>query len=106
MYNYYPNYPTPNNDIVWVQGESGAKSFMVAPNKSVLLMDSEAQRFYIKTSDASGMPLPLRVFDYTEVSDTPQEVSRSEYESLSARIEELEKTIKKPRVKKEDTENA
>ena len=29
-------------------------------------MDSESQRFYLKSSDASGMPLPLRIFEYSE----------------------------------------
>lgn len=58
----------PRNDsgINWVQGEAAAKSYLVAPNTSVFLMDSEKNTFYIKSADASGMPLPLRVFDYTE----------------------------------------
>ena len=54
----------------WVQGIEAAKSYMVAPNSTVLLMDSESQRFYLKSSDASGMPLPLRVFEYTETTQT------------------------------------
>ena len=29
-------------------------------------MDSESNTFYIKSSDQSGMPMPLRIFDYTE----------------------------------------
>jgi hypothetical protein len=49
-----------------VQGEAGAKSWAVAPGKSVMLMDSENSVFYIKTTDNSGIPLPLRIFDYTE----------------------------------------
>ena len=52
--------------ILWVQGEAGAKSWAVAPGKSVMLMDSENSVFYIKTTDNSGIPLPLRIFDYTE----------------------------------------
>ena len=60
-----------NNGIIWVQGESGAKSYLIAgPNQSVLLMDSENNVFYIKSSDASGMPMPLRIFDYTERINT------------------------------------
>lgn len=55
-----------NSGVNWVQGEAGARSWLVAPNTTVLLMDSEADRFYLKTTDASGMPLPLRIFDYTE----------------------------------------
>ena len=56
----------PSNGIVWVQGENAAKSYPVAPNTTVMLLDSESSTFYLKTSDASGMPLPLRVFDYKE----------------------------------------
>lgn len=68
-----PNYvnanQTPKNDtnsIIWVQGEAGAKAYPVQPGCSVVLMDSENPYFYIKMADASGMPLPLRVFEYSE----------------------------------------
>lgn len=79
--NYQPIYPqysyvpqvqqsqtVQQNDsgILWVQGEAGAKSWAVAPGKSVMLMDSESNTFYIKSSDNSGMPMPLRIFDYKE----------------------------------------
>jgi len=67
--NYVP-YTTPatpqQSGILWVQGEAGAKSYLVGAGQSVLLMDSENQCFYIKSTDASGMPMPLRTFDYTE----------------------------------------
>lgn len=33
-----------NNGILWVSGEVGAKSYLVAPGTSVLLMDSESER--------------------------------------------------------------
>lgn len=55
-----------NNGVNWVQGEAGAKSWLTAPNTTVMLMDSEADVFYLKSADASGIPLPLRIFDYTE----------------------------------------
>ena len=54
--------------LIWVQGEAGAKSYLVAPGNTVMLMDSESERFYIKSADASGMPLPLRVFAYQELT--------------------------------------
>ncbi|MBR5286449.1 MAG: hypothetical protein IKU30_06065 [Clostridia bacterium] len=57
-----------NNGVIWVQGESGAKSYIIAPNTTVLLMDSESNRFYLKSSDASGMPQPLRIFEYSEIA--------------------------------------
>ena len=55
-----------NNGITWVQGENAAKSYPVAPGNSILLMDSESSVMYIKSTDQSGMPQPLRIFDYTE----------------------------------------
>jgi hypothetical protein len=58
--------PAQNNGIQWVQGETGAKAFVIGAGQSVLLMDSESNVFYIKSTDNSGMPLPLRIFDYTE----------------------------------------
>ena len=56
----------PQTGINWVQGEAGAKSFVVMAGQTVMLMDAENNVFYIKSTDASGMPLPLRIFDYTE----------------------------------------
>lgn len=56
----------PNSGLIWVQGEAGAKSYLVAPGNTVMLMDSEGKRFYLKSADTSGMPMPLRVFEYKE----------------------------------------
>ena len=86
-----------NNGILWVQGETGAKSYLVAPGQSVLLKDSEQSSFYIKSSDNSGMPQPLRIFDYVErktetaakVPDKAEEyVTRSEFEKRLAELTE------------------
>ena len=50
----------------WVQGEAGAKSWFVAPGATVLLMDSENQRFYLKSADMNGMPA-MKTYEYVEV---------------------------------------
>lgn len=67
---YQPTYFSPmysqqtqNNGIIWVQGEAGAKSYLVAPNTTVQLWDSEKQVIYLKSADASGMP-SMKVLDY------------------------------------------
>ena len=84
--------------IIWVQGEEGAKAYMVASGNSVLLMDSENSVFYIKSTDASGMPQPLRIFDYTErgknatqkaESENDKFVTREEFDALRARFDAL-----------------
>lgn len=63
--------------IQWVQGEAGAKAYWVAPGASVMLMDSEEPRFYIKSADGAGMPMPLRIFDYTERQQSQQPVMQT-----------------------------
>lgn len=119
QYNYVPQQqvtqpivsqqPTNDNGILWVQGEAGAKSWAVAPGKSVMLMDSESSTFYIKSSDASGMPMPLRIFDYKERTipqtqpqvaqhqeiDTSQFVTREEF---NKKLDELFMTKKEVEV--------
>lgn len=65
-----------NNSLIWVQGEAGAKSYLIAPGNTVMLMDAENSVFYLKSADASGMPMPLRIFDYKERTEAaPQAFS-------------------------------
>ena len=93
-----------NQGLLWVSGEVGAKSYLVAPNSTVLLMDSDSQRFYLKSADNAGMP-NLRIFEYTEVTNVPQNVpqalntdlkeldskyvTREEYECLKRQYESI-----------------
>ena len=58
------------NGLTWVQGEAGAKSWFVAPGATVLLMDSEGQRFYLKSADMNGVPA-MKTFEYHEVGAQP-----------------------------------
>ena len=62
--------PAMSTGIIWVQGEAGAKSYLVAPNTTVQLWDSERQTIYIKSADASGMP-SIKTLDYT-IRELPQ----------------------------------
>ncbi len=96
--NYFPQYypgamPTPvpqqTNGINWVNGENEAKSYPVAPGQSALMLDKNDSVMYIKSSDLSGMSLPLRIFDFTERSNGEQPqlkdesyISRTEFESF------------------------
>lgn len=96
-----------NNGIIWVQGEQAAKGYPVAPNQSVLLMDSEQSAFYIKSADNAGMPQPLRIFDYSErstnsvpvqqASQQPEQnfVTHTEFEEKLEEIKSMIKTTTK-----------
>lgn len=95
-----------NSGIIWVQGEAGAKSYLVAPNTTVQLWDSEDQIIYLKSADASGMP-SIKTLEYTirdvtnnskAVSDlTDKYITRDEYDSLKRQIDSLKGDIKKLR---------
>lgn len=67
------------NGLIWVQGEAGAKSWFVNPGATVLLMDSESMRFYLKSADMNGVPA-MRTFEYNEVGTAiqkPPEVTQT-----------------------------
>mgnify|MGYP006908841064 CR=1 FL=1 len=92
-----------------MQGVEGAKGFQVnTPNTETYLRDVENEDvLYIKSTDQSGMPLPLRVFDYTERSQThtnaPQMLSeeKSDYisrDEFDAFRDEIRAELRQPKV--------
>ena len=86
----------PNNSIIWVSGEAGAKAYLVAPNNTVQLWDSESQTIYLKSADASGMP-SMKILDYTireqggqNVPTLTQDnnyVTREEFNAFTEKVE-------------------
>jgi hypothetical protein len=101
-----------NNSIIWVQGEAAAKAYPVASGQSVQLMDSEESVFYIKSTDQSGMPQPLRVFEYKERTSNHGEpavaknnnvdfVSRAEFEEFREDVKRSIKGLRKPKTEEE-----
>lgn len=108
--------PQQNNGIIWVQGEAGAKSYLVAPNTTVQLWDSESQTIYLKSADASGMP-SIKTLDYTirEKAEATQShenilrvdyVTREEFEALKSKIEAFTAIPRKSPTKKEVKDDA
>ena len=98
-----------NNSIIWVSGEGGAKAYLVAPNTTVQLWDSEAQTIYLKSADASGMP-SMKILDYTirqsagngPVAPIPAQTinptdyaTRAEFDALQDEINALKAQLKK-----------
>ena len=76
----------PPLQVPWVNGEVGAQAYLIAPNSTVLLMDSDNPIFYIKTSDLSGKAT-IQAFKYEELHQAPQQnspvyVTREEFETF------------------------
>lgn len=109
---YQPAYPQQNqqnqqnnnNSIIWVQGEAGAKSFLMAPNSQVQLWDSERQTIYLKSTDAMGMP-SIRTLDYTiresasqnvtERSQQTSYVTAEQFHSLEQKVAKIAEDLRR-----------
>ena len=114
-YQNQPNMQPPQQaapSINFVNGEQAAREWMVTPGSTVFLMDNNGSSFYLKSVDASGMPQPLRIFDFTERAAAPQKapevagnnfVTREEYNALAARVDALtvDRSPKKKTVKED-----
>ena len=117
--NLFPNYPNLNisyptyqrpqvNQYAFVNGIEGAKSYQVAPNQTMLLMDSDNPICYMKTSNNMGQAT-LRYFKLEELDESktkelietkPKETiieyaSKTDIDTLNKKIEDLTKLIKK-----------
>lgn len=105
--NYTPSQPTTQqqqqvyqNNIIWVKGKENARSMQVPPNSTVILLDSEVGKFYIKTTDDIGLG-KLRVFSYVEEPDNDSTNTSSSVPNIDlsnyvtkTELEEIVKEIK------------
>lgn len=76
-----------------VNGVEGAEAYPVAAGSTVLLIDFNSKKFWLKSTDASGFPQPLRSFDFVEKIQNGVEkadyVTRKEFEELKQLLEDL-----------------
>lgn len=96
-----------NAQRIYVQGEAGAKSYLVAPNNGVTLWDSEAPVIYLKSADANGMPA-MTILDYKiRGAETPNKdvenatpntsieyVLKSDFDALKGELEAFKEEMK------------
>lgn len=88
--------PKTPGDIIWVQGESGAKAYLVAPSNTVVLWDTESATIYVKSADASGIP-SMRILDFKErnaplpppAGQTTQFVTIEQFNELQSKFDDL-----------------
>lgn len=98
--------------MVFVQpisgGENEAKTYPVAAGATMWLVDYEERCIYVKTMDASGMPLPLRVFEFNEVVRTePPAIQQSNFNPdeyvRKEEFEEMKKQLQNMNSRKDRT---
>lgn len=100
----------------WVQGgEQSMKSFPLGANQKAFLFSTEENIFGMKSTDASGMPLPLEMFRYEKINadktqnstttaaiDTSAFITREEFESRIAKIYNYDERTKIKEKERED----
>ena len=87
--------------IMWVNSEAEARNLYISNGTTVLLMDRNVQRFYMKSTDLIGNTTSFRIFEFQEVipqvEAAPESASYVTTEDFNKAIEELKELIvKKP----------
>ena len=112
---YYPtqsnmqanNFQNGTSSLIWVNGEVGAKSYLVAPNSTVVLWDTESPTAYIKSADASGMP-SIKTLEYViredtaktpEIQPTADFATKEDILSVKKEIDALKEDLKPKKTK-------
>lgn len=121
QYNYYPNYLgqplqdnlsqlrsyQPTDTRIWVQGEIGAKAYLVAQGSTVVLWDSESKTIYVKSGTSNGVPVMQKLKYTIEQEESKEEQpNMSNYvtkEYLDMKLKELEES---KNVKQSNTNDA
>lgn len=94
MYSFYPSIPsfppqvgTQQLQIQYVNNRQSVETYQMPANSSVILMDSNLPRFYIKQTDASGAAT-IKSYDFTETEEEkPTEyVTKAEFEKFKASV--------------------
>lgn len=108
-YNNYQNYQAPQQPqtnyipLTFVNGVEEVNKYILAPNTSVYLRDSESNKLYIKTCDSTGR-CNVKSYELVEMGtnneqkvDYNQFVTNSVFQALkdeiSGKFEELEKKL-------------
>lgn len=88
---------TGGDDRIWIQGEVGAKAYIVAPGNTVPLWDSESQTIYLKSVNAAGIPSMQKLtyaFDEQRPSvNMDQFITREEFEKVISELKEQKDAV-------------
>lgn len=73
--------------IQYVNGKSSAETYQMPANSSVILMDQNLPRFYMKQTDASGVAT-IKSYDFkeTEVEKPVEYVTKAEFEKFKQNL--------------------
>lgn len=94
--------PSPKlNHVQWVQGINAAKAYIMEPNTTMPLWDSESQCIYWKTVDQYGRPTSFKILKYDILDEVPQSqydsgnnyVTREQFDSLMREVRDVKSAL-------------
>lgn len=98
---YQRQEPPSSDDRIWVQNQSAAEAYLIAPGSFVRLWDATKPIFYERRADATGRPLPMECYEFKRISGQNREIDtqtenvlREEIKALNERISALERKEK------------
>lgn len=87
-----PTIYRPTTNIQYVQGEPGAKGYNVSSGYTMLLMDSEEPKFYIKAVDYTGIPT-MKAYKFEEIVEPEPEkveyITKADFEEFKKEIKDI-----------------
>lgn len=78
--------------MIQIQSDEEVNTYPVAAGTTVMLINFSTKKFWLKSTNTSGVPEPVRKFSFKEeVTQAPQTnaVTREEFNSLSEKIDKL-----------------
>lgn len=88
------------DERIWVQGEVGAKAFLVVPGNTVPLWDSEQQVIWLKSVNAAGVPVMSKL-TYTIDNGATAPPNAQEYITRTEFEQRLREIVKASEQKEE-----
>ena len=87
IYQYQSFLSQPQQNVQYVNNRQSVDSYPMSPNSSVILMDSNLPRFYLKQTDASGVAT-VKSYDFKETEEEkPTEyVTKAEFEKFKSNL--------------------
>ena len=82
--------------MIQIQSDDEVNTYPVAAGTTVMLINFSTMKFWLKSTNTSGVPEPVREFSFKEkVTQAPQTnvVTREEFNSLSEKIDKLLKDL-------------
>lgn len=83
------------NRFMWIQGKEAAKSYPMAPDKTIFFLDDKEAYAYLKKTDKDGKTIQFKTFQLVEEQEpepvisqpTGNVVSKDEFDNFSRNVD-------------------